>query len=141
LRDLRSAAGEMLKMSFRLGAKIRPDLPVSARIVKERPALRRAEVIPGRYACAGNLTRRRARQGRISTPSLSDEELDIVFNLARPLERELRDAFLRAVATELERYEPIGPGIVFRVGKQLQRDFFRPPLTHDGFNSKYARSG
>jgi hypothetical protein len=73
--------------------------------------------------------------------SLSDEELDIVFNLARPLEPALRDSFLRAVASELARYEALGPGIVFRVGKQLQRDFFRPPQTHDGFNSKYARSG
>jgi hypothetical protein len=72
--------------------------------------------------------------------SLSDDELDIVFNLARPLEPQLRDPFLRAVALELERYEAIGPGLIFRVGKQLQREFFRPPMTHDGFNSKYARS-
>jgi hypothetical protein len=73
--------------------------------------------------------------------SLSDAELDIVFNLTRPLEPQLRDPFLRAVALELARYEAIGPGLIFRVGKQLQREFFRAASTRDGFNSKYARSG
>jgi hypothetical protein len=72
--------------------------------------------------------------------SLSDQELDIVMNLARPLDRDLRDPFLRSVASELERYQEIGPGLVFRVGKQLQREFLRPPSGHDAsFLSKYAR--
>jgi hypothetical protein len=70
--------------------------------------------------------------------SLSDEELDVVMNLARPLEPQLRDPFLRSVASELERHPEIGVGLIFRVGKQLQRDFLRPPSTRD-IISKYGR--
>jgi hypothetical protein len=57
--------------------------------------------------------------------ALSDQELDIVMNLARPLDPALRDAFLRACAIELQRYKPeqLGPGLVNRVGRQLQREF------------------
>jgi hypothetical protein len=79
----------------------------------------------------------KAQRGRTRMLSLSDEELDIVINLSRPLEPELRDPFLRAVATELRRYKAIGPGIIFRVGKQLQREFFRAPAMQ-GFSSKYS---
>ena len=63
--------------------------------------------------------------------SLSDSELDVIINLARPLEPEMRDAFLRAIATELARYqhEALGPGLVSRIGRQLQREFREtPPL-------------
>ena len=63
--------------------------------------------------------------------ALSDEELDVVFDLARPLEPQLRDPFFRSLATELERYPETGVGLVFRVGKQLQRDFLRPPSGHE----------
>jgi hypothetical protein len=62
--------------------------------------------------------------------ALSDEELNVVFDLARPLDPTLRDPFLRSVAAELERHPDIGPGLIFRVGKTLQRDFLRPPAAH-----------
>jgi hypothetical protein len=65
--------------------------------------------------------------------SLSDDELDVIFSLARPLDPDMRDAFLRACALELERYHPeaLGVGLVNRVGRQLQREFFRAPAGHD----------
>jgi hypothetical protein len=55
--------------------------------------------------------------------SLSDSELDVIMNLAQPLDPAMRDPFLRAVAAELRRYRPedIGPGAVFRTAKALQR--------------------
>jgi hypothetical protein len=40
--------------------------------------------------------------------SLTDEELDVLMNLSRPLEPQLRDPFLRSVATELERHLDLG---------------------------------
>jgi hypothetical protein len=45
-------------------------------------------------------------------------ELDVIMNLARPLDPAMRDPFLRAVAIELARYptEAIGPGMINRVG-------------------------
>jgi hypothetical protein len=72
--------------------------------------------------------------------SLSDQELDVLMNLAKPLDPQLRDPFLRSVATELARYPEVGPGLIFRIGKQLQREFFRAPSVRDGsFSSKYTR--
>lgn len=63
--------------------------------------------------------------------SLSDEELNAIISLARPIEAAMRDAFLRGMAKELARYrDSIGPGLIFRVGKQLQREFLRPPAGH-----------
>jgi hypothetical protein len=61
--------------------------------------------------------------------SLSDSELDVIMNLAQPIDPELRDPFLRAVAIELARYptEAIGPGMLNRVGRELQRQFMGAP--------------
>jgi hypothetical protein len=43
----------------------------------------------------------------------------------------MRDPFLRACAIELKRYKPeqLGVGLVHRIGRQLQREFFRAPQT------------
>ena len=62
--------------------------------------------------------------------SLSDSELDVIMNLAQPLDPAMRDPFLRAVAIELGRYQSaeIGPGLINRVGRQLQRQFMTPSL-------------
>jgi hypothetical protein len=62
--------------------------------------------------------------------SLSDQELDVLMTLAAPLDPAMRDPFLRAVAIELGRYQPeaIGPGLVSRVGRELQRQFVATAL-------------
>jgi hypothetical protein len=62
--------------------------------------------------------------------SLSDAELDVIMNLAAPLNPVMRDPFLRAIAIELGRCQPeaIGPGMINRVGRQLQRQFMTPSL-------------
>jgi hypothetical protein len=62
--------------------------------------------------------------------ALSDTELDVLMNLAQPLDPAMRDPFLRAVAIELARYQPeaIGPGMINRIGRQLQRQFMTPSL-------------
>jgi hypothetical protein len=66
----------------------------------------------------------------VSPFSLSDDELDDVMNLAAPLDPAMRDPFLRAVAIELARYRPeaIGPGMINRVGRAVQRQFMTPSL-------------
>ena len=62
--------------------------------------------------------------------NLSDSELDVIMNLAQPLDPALRDPFLRSVAIELARYptDAIGPGLINRVGRGLQRQFLMPSL-------------
>ena len=60
---------------------------------------------------------------------LTDAELDAVFAAARPLDPDLRDPFLQAVAHALQqdRSGEIGPGTVARICRELQRQFFDPP--------------
>jgi hypothetical protein len=60
-------------------------------------------------------------------PSLGDDELQILFDLLKPIEPQLRDAYLRAVAIALRRYKPEqrGVGLISRVARELQREFLR----------------
>jgi hypothetical protein len=58
---------------------------------------------------------------------LSDDELDAIFAAARPLDPDLRDPFLRAVANALQGSKVIGPGVVARTCAALQPQFFEPP--------------
>jgi len=69
---------------------------------------------------------------------LSDDELDAIFAAARPLAVERRDAFLQQVASALQGCGEIGPGVVYRVAAQVQREFFDPPATDHPH--KYART-
>ena len=83
---------------------------------------------------------RRGAPEKSSAPamlSLSDEELNVIISLARPIEAAMRDPFLRSRAKDLARYQDIGPGLIFRIGKQHQREFFRPP-SDGSFISKYG---
>lgn len=55
--------------------------------------------------------------------SLSDTEYDAVQAAAAPIHRLQRDAFLKALAAELERHPVIGPGLVHRVAAEIQKTF------------------
>jgi hypothetical protein len=59
--------------------------------------------------------------------ALTDAELALVNDVARPLRPQDRDAFMRALADELSRHPSIGPGLVHRIARDLQRTFFTPP--------------
>ena len=67
----------------------------------------------------------------MSTPTdlpPSDNLQSIVDSAAMPLRPSDRPLFFEAVGAELQQYSEIGPGIVFRVARELQRKFFDPPL-------------
>jgi hypothetical protein len=67
---------------------------------------------------------RAVAQGTSMPPiKLSDAELDAVMAAAKPLQVELRDPFLHAVARELASHKMIGPGVVFQVCREQQRIF------------------
>jgi hypothetical protein len=71
---------------------------------------------------------------------LSDAELDAVMAAARPLAVEVRDAFLQKIADALARCSEIGPGAVYRIVAESQREFFDPPDTSASSRSRaYAR--
>jgi hypothetical protein len=65
----------------------------------------------------------------MSPLSLSDSELDLIFNLAAPIPPEHRDGFLRAVADALAKHPESarGVGLIFRTAAPLQRQFTDPP--------------
>jgi hypothetical protein len=55
--------------------------------------------------------------------SLTDDEMNAVQAAAAPVHPLQRDAFLKALAAELERHPVVGPGVVFRAAAQLQKSF------------------
>jgi hypothetical protein len=59
--------------------------------------------------------------------ALSDSELAAVFNAARPIPVERRDAFLQQVAAQRRGCVEVGPGTVHRAIEQAQRAHFDPP--------------
>jgi hypothetical protein len=70
----------------------------------------------------------------------STDELNAVLSAAKPLQVELRDPFLHAVARELASHKMIGPGVVFQVCREQQRIFMNgawPDLSRAGGGSKW----
>jgi hypothetical protein len=61
--------------------------------------------------------------GRPVPLSLSDAELAAVQAAAAPVHPLQRDAFLKALAEELERHPVVGPGLVHRCAADLQKTF------------------
>jgi len=59
---------------------------------------------------------------------LTDSELDVVWNAARPLAVADRDPFLRAVAERLAALPERGDGIVHRIAAEVLREFWDPPV-------------
>lgn len=64
-----------------------------------------------------------------SADPFSDDVLMVIDRLARPIEPDLRVAFMTAVASELRRLKPdqVGAGQVARIGRELQREFRQAP--------------
>ena len=60
-------------------------------------------------------------------PFLDDSALEVLQDLARPLDQPLKDPFIRSVLQELAHYKPeqIGPGLVNRIARPLQAEFMR----------------
>ena len=73
--------------------------------------------------------------------NLSDDEMNLLMNLAQPLDPALRPQFLEAVAQELEvtrQAGQIGEGAIHRIGRVVQRRYFDPPQLPNA--SKAARA-
>jgi hypothetical protein len=68
----------------------------------------------------------------MSPIKLSDAQLSAVFDAARPLPRESRDAFLLDLAAALAGITDIGDGDVARAIRAVQRKHFDPPQFTDG---------
>jgi hypothetical protein len=66
---------------------------------------------------------------------LASDEIDIVLAAALPLDRDAREPFVHAVMDALQGRD--GPGLVWRVCKEIQPRFFRPPVLGAGTPAKY----
>jgi hypothetical protein len=58
---------------------------------------------------------------------LTDDELEAVLPLTRPLPPVVRDAFLAAVSSALNGTPTVGPGLAHRTARELLPRFFTPP--------------
>jgi hypothetical protein len=63
---------------------------------------------------------------------LTDSEMTIISNAARPLAVEDRDAFLQEVAERLAAMPERGDGSVFQVCREAQKHHWDPPLHEPG---------
>jgi hypothetical protein len=62
-------------------------------------------------------------------PPLTDDQLDTLERLAWPLSPKDLTSFIEAMIARLgERPEPIGPGYIGRLAREVQREFSTPPL-------------
>jgi hypothetical protein len=63
----------------------------------------------------------------MSPLSLSDDQMDAVMRAAAPLHPADRSAFLERMAERLRGIEVLGDGLVARIAREVQREFFRAP--------------
>jgi hypothetical protein len=64
--------------------------------------------------------------------SLNTEEMDLLLSLSAPIDQQRRPQFLQAVVASLETTGPagaVGIGSVHRTARQIQREFWTPPLS------------
>jgi len=59
--------------------------------------------------------------------ALTDAELSAVRRAAAPVHPRQRDAFLKALASELEQHPVVGPGLVHRLCADLQKPYVTAP--------------
>ena len=86
-------------------------------------------------SCLGNLA---MSTDNLANLPLSDDLVAIVHAAARPLPAHDVAPFIEAVTEALRDYQELGPGIIFRTVKQVQREFFSPPA--DGIRgAKHGR--
>ena len=69
---------------------------------------------------------------------LSDTQLEQVLRAAAPLAPKDRSAFLVDVAAAL-RDQSFGDGAVFRITREIQQRYFRPPELAPGGSGKYGQ--
>jgi hypothetical protein len=69
--------------------------------------------------------------------ALTDDQMSALLRAAQPLDRDLREPFLLAVARALQGREPLGDGLVFRTIKEVQREFWHPPV-EPSYAGKYS---
>jgi hypothetical protein len=63
--------------------------------------------------------------------SLAPEEMDLLRALSEPIDQRRRTEFMTEAARRIEEASPqsgVGPGVVHRVGRVVQRQYFDPPL-------------
>jgi hypothetical protein len=63
--------------------------------------------------------------------SFSDDQLAAIRQLAEPIDRRDRSAFLSALTSELGRLLVVSGGDILRVGRDLQRSFLRGGASRD----------
>ena len=71
--------------------------------------------------------------------SLDDSEMQILLSAAAPLQPHQRDQFLRDCASELSKFEVVGPGIISRTVSKLQKQHLVPRSMSNRDRVKHPR--
>jgi len=58
---------------------------------------------------------------------LTDNQLSAVLSAAQPLAQNVREDFLEALAARLQQCSELGDGLVFRIIREVQAEFWEPP--------------
>lgn len=72
--------------------------------------------------------------------ALTDSELDLIFNAARPLAVQDRDPFLQEVAERLASLPERGDGVVYQIVREIQHRHFDPPASTEDSWRGYERA-
>jgi hypothetical protein len=70
--------------------------------------------------------------------ALTDSEIATVMQLARPLLPDQRTAFLELLATKFKGQRELGDGEVYRLCRELQRQYYDAPIERRGRPRKTA---
>jgi hypothetical protein len=70
--------------------------------------------------------------------SLSAADHAAIERAARPLDSDRRHAFVTACMSALEGCPVLGPGVVHRTIRSLQRAYWDPPTTNEGHATHFA---
>jgi hypothetical protein len=69
--------------------------------------------------------------------SFTDDELEALMSLSEPIPPSRRDEYLRAVAALVGQHPEHGPGLCFRIARELQSQFMRSlPNMHNVARSR-----
>lgn len=71
--------------------------------------------------------------------ALTDAQIAAVMALARPLSPDQRSRFLELLAAKLNGQRELGDGAIYRLCRELQRQYFEPPEFGIDNGNKYNR--
>jgi hypothetical protein len=82
----------------------------------------------GLFAAKSRSVQPSQRRTKMTTPlALTDAQISAIMALSRPLSPDQRSRFLEMLAAKLDGRRELGDGQLYRLCRELQREYFSPP--------------